>query len=83
MKRKGECPVNILTCKIQNTMFFNIRSEREITPVASKRMKFFFFYFVLDSNGPCTKRSCNHHSLCVESGDLAFCECPECTLVNI
>ena len=32
-----------------------------------------------DSNGPCSKRSCNHHSICVESGDLAFCECPECT----
>ena len=34
--------------------------------------------FLLDSNGPCSKRSCNHHSICVESGDLAFCECPNC-----
>ena len=38
-----------------------------------------FLYFLADSNGPCSKRSCNHHSICVESGDLAFCECPECT----
>ena len=36
-------------------------------------------YYPADSNGPCSKRSCNHHSICVESGDLAFCECPECT----
>ena len=34
---------------------------------------------IVDSNGPCSKRSCNHYSICVESGDLAFCECPECT----
>ena len=34
--------------------------------------------FFLDSHGPCSKRSCNHHSICVESGDLAFCECPNC-----
>ncbi len=33
-----------------------------------------------DSNGPCTKRTCAHHSVCVESEDLAFCECPECPL---
>ena len=38
-----------------------------------------FFFCVLDSNGPCSKRSCNHHSICVESGDLAFCECPNCS----
>lgn len=31
-----------------------------------------------DSNGPCSKRTCNHHSICVESEDLAFCECPKC-----
>ena len=30
------------------------------------------------SNGPCSRRTCNHHSVCVESDDFAFCECPEC-----
>ena len=39
---------------------------------------YIFLLFLLDSNGPCSKRSCNHHSICVESGDLAFCECPNC-----
>ena len=39
---------------------------------------YIFCYPFLDSNGPCSKRSCNHHSICVESGDLAFCECPNC-----
>eukprot|EP00094_Tigriopus_californicus_P000322 TCALIF_00311-PA protein Name:"Similar to Agrn Agrin (Mus musculus)" AED:0.20 eAED:0.20 QI:0/0.36/0.34/0.86/1/1/23/48/1678 len=33
---------------------------------------------ICDSNGPCSKRTCNHHSICVESEDLAFCECPKC-----
>ena len=28
-----------------------------------------------DSRGPCSRRSCRHNSLCVESADLAFCEC--------
>ncbi len=36
-------------------------------------------HMLSDSNGPCSKRTCNHHSICVESGDLAFCECPECS----
>ena len=30
------------------------------------------------SNGPCSRRTCNHHSVCVESDDFAFCECPDC-----
>ena len=37
------------------------------------------YFGICDSNGPCSKRSCNHHSICVESGDLAFCECPNCS----
>lgn len=37
------------------------------------------YFGTCDSKGPCSKRSCNHNSLCVESGDLAFCECPDCS----
>ena len=35
-----------------------------------------------DSRGPCSRRSCRADSLCVESGDMAFCECEpsECGL---
>ena len=56
-------------------------------PISSLKKRYFHFHFntfvyfllfLLDSNGPCSKRSCNHHSICVESGDLAFCECPNC-----
>ena len=36
------------------------------------------FIFLLESRGPCSKRKCNHGSVCVESLDLAFCECPDC-----
>ncbi|XP_071744325.1 agrin isoform X3 [Lepeophtheirus salmonis] len=35
-------------------------------------------YGICGSNGPCSKRKCNHNSICVESEDLAFCECPSC-----
>ena len=34
----------------------------------------------LDSRGPCSRRYCNTNSYCVESGDLAYCECPTCNL---
>ena len=33
-----------------------------------------------DSRGPCSRRYCNTNSYCVESGDLAYCECPTCNL---
>ena len=33
-----------------------------------------------ESHGPCSKRDCNHHSVCVEKDDLAYCECPGCGL---
>ena len=33
-----------------------------------------------DSRGPCSRRYCNSNSYCVESGDLAYCECPKCDL---
>ena len=38
------------------------------------------FYLFLDSRGPCSRRYCNTNSYCVESGDLAYCECPTCNL---
>ena len=39
-----------------------------------------FFFISLDSSGPCNRRTCNHNSYCVESGNLAYCECPVCDL---
>ena len=40
------------------------------------------FLVLADTRGPCSRRSCRADSLCVESGDMAFCECQpsECGL---
>ena len=44
------------------------------------QFKDYIFYQFLDSRGPCSRRYCNTNSYCVESGDLAYCECPTCNL---
>ena len=57
-------------------------------PTKSPPLEMFYFgqfkddiiYQFLDSRGPCSRRYCNTNSYCVESGDLAYCECPTCNL---
>ena len=46
----------------------------------SKLILLVIFYSFSDSRGPCSRRYCNTNSYCVESGDLAYCECPTCNL---
>ena len=65
--------------KFYNNNLILVFQERDVIKECPLRPNYFLF---TDSNGPCTKRSCNHHSICVESGDLAFCECPDCTMVT-